>query len=73
MNEFNKAPTADSREEMPLSPKIEINERTLKRKSREITKSKEKQEAAMKKFYIQYALHMTIPLYGLFVLILQFI
>ena len=54
MNEFNKAKTSDSREDIPLSPKIGISDKTLRRKSREVGGglSKIDQEAAMKKYWI---------------------
>ena len=38
-----------------------------------MTKTKQAEKAAMKSYYISYALHMTIPIYGLFVLVFQFV
>jgi len=70
MNEFTKAATPDYREDMPLSPKITISDRTMKRKSKDLKgmRNKANQDAAMKKYWMLYALHMSIPAYGLFVL-----
>ena len=70
MNEYNVAPKEEY-EGAPLSPKINVSDNIINRHRRSggLTKSKQAEKAAMKSYYISYALHMTIPIYGLFVLV----
>ena len=74
MNEYNVAPREEY-EGAPLSPKINVSDNIINRHRRSggLAKTKQAEKAAMKSYYISYALHMTIPIYGLFVLVFQFV
>lgn len=73
MNEYNVAPKNDDMNSAPLSPKIEVKDRLIKNRRKMDNLTENKRKSNMKRFYLSYALHMSIPLYGLFVLVFQFV